>query len=89
MFLLCIHHHSLVEGTGSCRLDHFVLLSLGSWSLGFIRVCLMVVFPLKCTCIPYLLHICLMPSAVPFVYGMTICPIVALFVCLLLVVLLA
>ena len=34
----------------------------------------MVVFPLKCTCIPYLLHICLMLSAVPFVYGMTICP---------------
>ena len=87
MFLLCIPHCSLLEGTGICRLDHF-LLSLGSQSSGFIRVCLMVVFPLTCTCIPYLLHTCLMLSAAPFVYGMTICPIVALLICLLLVVLL-
>ena len=34
----------------------------------------MVVFPLKCTCIPYLLHICFILSAVPLVYGMTIWP---------------
>ena len=38
----------------------------------------MVVFPLKCTCIPYLLNVCLILSAVPLVYGMTICPIVYL-----------
>ena len=38
----------------------------------------MVVFPLKCTCIPYLLHVCLILSAVPLVYGMTICPMVFL-----------
>ena len=47
----------------------------------------MVVFPLKCTCIPYLLHMCLMLSAVPLVYGMTICPMI-FFVGLLLVVVL-
>ena len=34
----------------------------------------MVVFPLKCTCIPYLLHMCFKLSAVPLVYGMTIRP---------------
>ena len=34
----------------------------------------MVVFPLKCTCKPYLLHICFILSAVPLVYGMTIWP---------------
>ena len=28
MFLLCIHHHSLVGGTGSCRLDHFCCLGV-------------------------------------------------------------
>ena len=32
----------------------------------------MVVFPLKCTCIPYLPHMCFILSAVPFMYGMTI-----------------
>ena len=47
----------------------------------------MVVFPLKCTCMPYLPHMCLILSAVPLVYGMTICPILALLVGLLLVVL--
>ena len=45
----------------------------------------MVVFPLKCTCIPYLPHMCLMLSAVPLVYGMTVCPMV-FFVVLLFVV---
>ena len=45
----------------------------------------MVVFPLKCTCIPYLLHMCLILSAVPLVYGMTICPMVFLVVLLLVV----
>ena len=44
----------------------------------------MVVFPLKCTCIPYLLHMCFILSDVPLVYGMTICPMV-FFVGLLLV----
>ena len=38
----------------------------------------MVVFPLKCTCIPYLPHVCFIHLAIPFVYGMTICPTVAL-----------
>ena len=46
----------------------------------------MVVLPLKCTCIPYLPHMCLILSAVPLVYGMAICPILALLVDLLLVV---
>ena len=36
----------------------------------------MVVFPLKCTCTPYLLHMCFILTAVPLVYGMTICPMV-------------
>ena len=35
----------------------------------------MVVFPLKCTCIPYLPHMCFILSAVPLVYGMTISPV--------------
>ena len=48
----------------------------------------MVGFPLKCTCMPYLLHMSLMLSAVPLVYWMTICPLLALLVGLLLVVLL-
>ena len=39
----------------------------------------MMVLPLKCTCIPYLPHICLILLAAPFEYGMTICPTVALF----------
>ena len=47
----------------------------------------MVVFPLKCTCIPYLPHMCLILSAVPLVYGITIFPMV-FFVDLLLVVVL-
>ena len=47
---------------------------MGSGSLGFIRICLMVVLPLKCTCIPYLLHMCFILSAVPLVYGRTIWP---------------
>ena len=35
----------------------------------------MVVFPLKCMCMPYLLHMCSILSAVPLVYGMTIWPV--------------
>ena len=62
-----------------------LLLSLGSWSLGFMRTCLIVVFPLKCTYMPYLSHVCFILLAIPFVYGMTICPTVALFPCLLFV----
>ena len=44
----------------------------------------MVVLPWKCTCIPYLPHICLMLLAIPFVYGMKTCPTVVLFPLLLL-----
>ena len=47
----------------------------------------MVVFPLKCTCIPYLLHMCFILSAVPLVYGMTIWPMDFLFVLALVLVL--
>ena len=57
-------------------------------SLGFIRICLMVVFPLKCTCMPYLPHICFILSAVPLVYGMTIWPMDLLVVLVLVLVLL-
>ena len=53
-----------------------LLLSLGSWSLGFMRSCFMVVWPLKCTWIPYLQQTCLKLSAIPLVYGITIWPIV-------------
>ena len=45
----------------------------------------MVVFPLKCTCIPYLPHVCFILLAIPFVYGMMICSTVALLLCLLMV----
>ena len=72
MSLLYIHHNP-DDGTGSCKLKP-LLLSLGSWSLGFMRTCFIVVFPLKCTCIPYLLHVCFILLAIPFVYRMTICP---------------
>ena len=75
LFLLCTFHHSLVEGIGSYILNHFCC-PLGSLSFGFIRICFMVVLPLKCTCIPYLPHVCLILSAIPLVYGMTICPMV-------------
>ena len=47
----------------------------GPWSFGFMRICLMVLIPLKCTWIPYLPQTCLILSEVPFVYGMTMCPI--------------
>ena len=80
--LQCTPHCSLVEGTCNCQIKP-LLLSLGSVSLGFIRICFMVVFPLKGTCIPYLPHMCLILSAVPLVYGMTICPMVFLVVVLL------
>ena len=52
--------------------------SFGSWSLGFMRTCFMVVLPLKCTCIPYLPQMCLKLSTIPFVYGTTTCPTVDL-----------
>ena len=52
--------------------------SFGSWSLGFMRTCLMVVLPLKCTFIPYLPQMCLKLSTNPFVYGTTTCPTVEL-----------
>ena len=52
--------------------------SFGSWSIGFMRTCFMVVLPLKCTCIPYLPQMCLKLSTIPFVYGITTCPTVAL-----------
>ena len=82
--LLYTPHCSLVEGPCSCRLNHFCCpWGLYLWvSSGFV---LWWCFPLKCTCIPYLRHMCLMFSAVPLVYGMTTCPMV-FFVVLLLVV---
>ena len=49
-----------------------------SWSFGFISTCLIVVLPLKCTCIPYLPQMCMKLSASPFVYGITYCPTVEL-----------
>ena len=54
-------------------------ISFGSLSLGFMSTCFMVVLPLKWTCMPYLPQMCLILSAIPFVYGMTICPTVDLF----------
>ena len=57
---------------------NYSTLSLGSWSLGFISTCLIVVLPLKWTCIPYLPHICLMLLPIPFVYGITTWPTVFL-----------
>ena len=38
----------------------------------------MVMFPLKCTLMPYLPQMCLKLSTTPFVYGMTTCPTVEL-----------
>ena len=87
MSLLCIPHHSLDDGTGGCKLIHFCC----PWDPSpwvFMRNCLIVVLPLKCTCIPYLPCVCFILSAIHFVYGMTICPTVALFPCWLMVVLL-
>ena len=55
-----------------------LLLSLGSWSLGFMRTCFMVLLPLKCTWIPYLPQMCLKLSAIPLLYGITTWPIVDL-----------
>ena len=84
MFLLYIPCHNLDDGTGSCKLIHFCYPWVrGPWVS--MRTCLIVVFPLKCTCIPYLPHVCFILSAIPFVYGMTMCPTVALFTCLLVV----
>ena len=39
----------------------------------------MVWLPLKCTWMPYLPHACLILLEMPLVYGMTICPIIVLF----------
>ena len=39
----------------------------------------MVVLSLKCTCMPYLPQMCLILSTVLFVYGMTTCPTMDLF----------
>ena len=50
-------------------------------ALLFFRVLVLwlhVVLPLKCTCIPYLPHMCLKLSASSFVYGITTCPTVEL-----------
>ena len=41
---LCILHHKLCDCTGNCRLHHSFL---WIWSLGFMRICLIVVLPLK------------------------------------------
>ena len=53
-----------------------LFLSLGSWSLGFMRTCFIVVFPLKYICMPYLPHVFLKLSTSPCVYGMTTYPMV-------------
>ena len=69
--------------------DNPSLLSLGSWSFGFMRTCFIVVLPLISTCIPYFPHMCLKPSTSPFVYGITTCPTVELGLELVVVVVLA
>ena len=51
-------------------------LSMGSWSLGIMSNCLIVVFPLKFTLMPYLPQMCFKLSDVPCMYGMTTCPMV-------------
>ena len=58
--------------------DNPPLISLGSWSFGFFSTCLIVVLPLKCTCISYLPQMYLKLSTSPFVYGITTCPTVEL-----------
>ena len=56
-----------------------LFISFGSWSLGFMSICFMVVLPLKWTCMPYIPQMCWILSAIPLVYGMTTCPTVDLF----------
>ena len=56
-----------------------LFISFGSWFLGFMRACFMIVLPLKWTCIPYLPQTCLILSTIPLVYGMTTCPTVDFF----------
>ena len=55
-----------------------LFLSKGSLSLGLTSMFLMVLLPLKWVWIPYLLHMFLMCSPSPCVYGMTMCPLVYL-----------
>ena len=55
-----------------------LFLSLGSWSLGLTSNCFKVLFPLKCVWIPYLLQIFLKHSPSPWVYGMTMWPMLGL-----------
>ena len=53
-----------------------LLLTIGSLSLGETSRCLMMLLPLKCVYIPYLPQIFLMLSQRPWVYGMTMLPLV-------------
>ena len=55
-----------------------LFLFIGSLSLGLTNMFLIVLFPFKWVWIQYLLHMFLMLSSKPCVYGMTMCPLVYL-----------
>ena len=55
-----------------------LFLSIGSLSLGLTKNCFKVLFPLKWVCIPYFLQIFLILSPRPWVYGMTMYPLLGL-----------
>ena len=84
LFPLCTLHRNLVEGIGSCILNHFCcpwglcLLVSSGFVLWLCYPWSVPVFHTYCMCV-------LILSAIPLVYGMTICPMV-FFVGLLLVV---
>ena len=59
-------------------IDSPILFVQGSLSLGLTSIILIVLFPLKWVWIPYLLHMFLMLSPSPCVYGMTVSPVVSL-----------
>ena len=73
MSLLCVPPHLWSLWHLSLYINP-LLLSLGSWSLGFMSVCLIVVLTLKYVSIPYLPHIFLKLSDNPLVYGITTYP---------------
>ena len=56
----------------------YTTLLLGSWSFGLTNSCLKVMLPLKFVWMPYLLQIFLILSPSPWVYGMTMCPMLGL-----------
>ena len=65
---------STVNGSTLVTVYDPALLFFGSWFLGLTNTCLRVVLPLKCIWIPYLAHIFLMLSPMPWTYGMSMCP---------------